>query len=151
VRSGSAQIRCADALEGLGLKLYEMMADQVRANFHACRSEIARYEQCRRRIELHAIETGSGWQSEVCTPVAMQPIYLTTRDLLGAKRSREQIKELAQRIPSLRVFIPYAEALHRMTRGEPRATRELLEPLVEPPTSSTSPYIAGADGCGTLA
>ncbi|HEX6241400.1 MAG TPA: hypothetical protein VFZ61_10920, partial [Polyangiales bacterium] len=50
---GDEALRIADQLEQLGLKLYEMSADQLRAGYYANQGRFALYEQYKQRLDLH--------------------------------------------------------------------------------------------------
>ncbi|MFI5308484.1 MAG: AAA family ATPase, partial [Polyangiales bacterium] len=148
-RDGAEALRRADALEGIGLRLYDLVAEQVRANFYANRGEIALAEAHRERVELYALDTGSSWQAEVWAPSAMMNAYIITRDVLGIKRTAQQLAQLAEEIPSLRLFARLAEASYRLVRGDARGAIELIETILSerPPRS----FIGWAGTCGSLA
>lgn len=84
-RDGDAALEAAKALDGVGLKLYAMVADQVRANYHACRGELELADYFRDRVEMHAVQTGSGWQAEVWAPASAILSSLITEDVIGMK------------------------------------------------------------------
>jgi len=58
-RDDSSTLAIAERLEGFGMKLYEMSADQLRMLYHGLRGEFALSERYRERVELHAIQRGT--------------------------------------------------------------------------------------------
>ena len=135
-RDGAHALRYAAALEGMGSRLYDMVADQVRANFHATRGEAALAEQHRSRVEMHAIDTGSGWQAEVWAPCSAVNAAVHTYDVLALKRAAGQLDQLAPQIPSLALFARLARESYGVLRGDPSAV-DAFETffLAQPPRS----------------
>ena len=57
-------VKSAAALDATGLRLYAMIASQLRFLYYAARGELVRAEPHRARVELHAAHIGSVWQVE---------------------------------------------------------------------------------------
>ena len=125
-RDGEAALEAAKALDGVGLKLYAMVADQVRANYHACRGEAELADYFRDRVEMHAVQAGSGWQAEVWAPASAILSSMITEDVIGMKRTSEELERLSRDIPSLRLHATVARAGSMMLRGDPAHARELF-------------------------
>ena len=123
-REGEAALACADRLEALGLRLYAMAADQVRATYHTNRGHAELGEHFRRRVELHAIDAGSGWQAEVWAPCATLNDPCLAHDPVLYRRVAEQLQALAARLPTLGLYAELALRAYRAHRGEPRAVDE---------------------------
>jgi hypothetical protein len=117
-RDGDAALESAKALDGVGLKLYAMVADQVRANYHACRGEVELADYFRDRVEMHAVQAGSGWQAEVWAPASAILACMITDDIVGMKRTNEELDRLAGEIPSLRRHAAVARASTMLMRGD---------------------------------
>jgi len=129
-RNGDAALECADKLDQLGLRLYDMVAAQVRCTYHALRGEIDQAEDYRHRVETHAIQHGSAWQAEVWAPASMILSYAITGDVIGMKRTAEQLEQLRAQVPSLSRFYELARGEYALLRGDLPATVEILGALV---------------------
>jgi hypothetical protein len=109
----------AQELEGLGLRIYDRAAHQIRMLYHAGRGELDLAEQYRKRMELHAVQTGSAWQVEVTVPLTLSVVYSLLGDLVGVKRVGEQIAQLAQKfeLPALARTARLARTVSLVARG----------------------------------
>ena len=76
-QDGGRALESADALDALGLKLYAMVASQIRFLYHCNRGEFAKAEVHREQVELHAAHVGSAWQVEIWEPSALIPVHAT--------------------------------------------------------------------------
>ena len=108
----------ADELEAVGLRLYDMVACQIRANYHAVHGDAERAREYERRVEVHATRNGSTWQAEVWAPSSRLIAYRRTYDVIGLKRSADELDRLARDIPSLDRYARIARALMRSLRGD---------------------------------
>ena len=108
----------ADRLDQLGLKLYEMVADQLRAVYHAMRGEVDLANDYRAKVETHAVQAGSAWQAEIWVPSSMIVVSVLTRDTIGLKRTMEQIDRLAQQIPALKLHAEMVRAEYNYLKGD---------------------------------
>ena len=118
-RDDSAALECADRLQALHLKLYEMSADQVRMFYYASRGDLLRFEQYRQRVEVHAIQRGSAWQVETWTYSGLVSIYLRLGDVAGLRTCAEQLKRLSAETPSLMQAQQRAQQTYLVMRGTP--------------------------------
>jgi tetratricopeptide (TPR) repeat protein len=130
-RDGPAALQAADALEQTGLQLYRMVAQQVRANYHACRGEIELADLYRDRGEMYAVQAGSAWQAEVWAPSSAILSSILTLDLIGMKRSCDELERLSEEIPSLRRHRDVARAGVMWMRGETAAAVELWQQVLD--------------------
>lgn len=119
----------ADELEACGLRLYDMLAAQLRANYYAYQGNTERLREYERRVELHATRNGSTWQAEVWTPSSRIVAYRRTYDLIGLKRSSEELERLSLEVPSLERYARLARAQLAMCRGEYQVAISLAETL----------------------
>jgi tetratricopeptide (TPR) repeat protein len=117
-REGPGALECAEKLEQSGLKIDEMVANQLRTLHHALRGEAQLADHYRSRVEANAILGGNGWQVEVWVPTSTLLIYILTQDVIGVKRSSEQIDRLSQEIPSLRRKALEARGEYHHLKGE---------------------------------
>ena len=119
LRDGSDALDCAARLESLGLKLYDMSADQVRMLYHGNRGDIEELDRYRRLVEVHAIQRGTAWQVETWAFSGLGAVYMRTEDAAGMKYCFEQLKRLSADVPSLRLTASRAEFSYLVLRGTP--------------------------------
>lgn len=129
LRDSSTALEWADRLERLDLKLYEMIAQHVRALHHAGRGEFDKAREYSERLDVHAVQAGSAWQVEIWAPAGMILPYLAAQDVLGLKRSAEQLARLAEEIPSLGRYARLAHAAYLLCRGDHQRALQIHEIL----------------------
>ena len=130
-RDGDGALQCADKLDAIGLRLYDMLAAQIRSMYHAQRGEIDEAEKYRRRVETHAIQHGSAWQAEVWAPASRVLSYAITGDVIGMKRTMEQLELLRDDIPSLDLYCKLARGEYALLRGDYPGAVETLGRVIE--------------------
>lgn len=130
-RDGDAALDCAKALDNVGLQLYAMVADQVRANYHACRGEVELADYFRDRVEMHAVQAGSGWQAEVWAPASAILACLITDDFVGMKRTSEELDRLSADVPSLARHAAVARSGCMLLRGDAEPARDLYRAVID--------------------
>ncbi len=121
----------ADELEACGLRLYDMVACQVRASYHACRGEVELTREYERKVELYAVRSGTAWQAEAWAPISRILAFTLTGDIIGLKHAAEELQRLAGDIPSLSRYARIAAAGLKVLRGEHESAIPLLEALVK--------------------
>lgn len=139
----------ADELERCDMRLYDMLASQVRANHYAYQGNAELVREHERRVEVHATRSSSTWQAEVWTPSSRLVAYRRTYDLIGLKRASEELHRLSQEIPSLERYSRAARALLFNLTGDFDAAIPLLEALhteAEPRSYIGWAALAGALG-----
>ncbi|HMJ15351.1 MAG TPA: AAA family ATPase, partial [Polyangiaceae bacterium] len=80
---GDEALECARCLDELGIRLWSMVADQVRMMYHANRGELSRAKEYQQKIELHVVQGGTTWQTDIFLPVGMLGTALISRDALA--------------------------------------------------------------------
>ena len=70
---GRAALESADALDAAGLKLYAMIASQIRFLYYMNRGELSKAAPHREQVELHAAHVGCAWQVETWEGGAPHP------------------------------------------------------------------------------
>jgi hypothetical protein len=119
----------ADQLEGCDIRLYDMLACQIRANHYAYQGNVELTREYDRRVEVHAIRSGATWQAEVWTPSSRLVACKRTYDLIGLKRASEELDRLSREIPSLERYARGARGILSMLAGDHDAAIPLLEAL----------------------
>lgn len=146
-RDDSEALAYADTLESLGLKLYELSADQVRMLHYANQGDAARFEHYRERVERHAIQRGSAWQVDTWASAALITVALRTYDALRMRQALEQLKRLSREVPSLTLLVRRAQGAYLLLREKPEASAVLASVLDETPLA----VVGWARAHGTLA
>ena len=126
-RDDSHALECAERLDGLQLKLYDMSADQIRMSYYANRGNREQFEHFRQRVEMHAIQRGTAWQVETWKHHALLTVYLRTGDVAGLKECVQQLKRLRAEIPSFENAYLAALTAYQVLRGTPSAALGVLE------------------------
>jgi hypothetical protein len=120
----------ADALEACGLRLYDMVACQLRANYYGCQGAAASAREWEKQVEMHAVRNGSAWQAEAWAPSSKMLACIITGDLLGLKHAAEELDRLSAEIPSFACNAKLARATLQALRGEQAAALPMLEELL---------------------
>lgn len=131
-RDDSHALECAERLDSLQLKLYDMSADQIRMSYYANRGNREQFEHFRQRVEMHAIQRGTAWQVETWKHHALLTVYLRTGDVAGLKECVQQLKRLRVEIPSLEGAYIAALGAYHVLRGKPSAALDLLDKEATP-------------------
>jgi hypothetical protein len=116
---GRAALESADFLDASGLKLYAMVASQLRQLYHLNRGELADAQRHREEVELHAAQVGTAFQVDLWEPAALLPLYIALGDLVALKRTGHRIEHLAEQAPSLELYARLAKVALAISRGEP--------------------------------
>jgi tetratricopeptide (TPR) repeat protein len=107
-----------------------MAADQLRLMHYASRGELERAAEFQERTELHVLQGGTTWQTDVCLPAHMFMVAMLTEDALALRQAWEQLARQAKEIPSLEVYAEAAHAGYLAARGDGREALAQLELLV---------------------
>jgi hypothetical protein len=129
-RGGDGALQIADKLAQLGIRLFAMAADQLRLMHYALRGELERAAEFQERTELHVLQGGTTWQTDVFLPAHMFMAAMLTEDALGLRQAWEQLARQAKEIPSLEVYAEAAHAGYLAARGDGREALAQLELLV---------------------
>jgi hypothetical protein len=115
---GRVALESADALEGSGLKMYAMIASELRFLYHYNRGELAKAMVHREQVELHAAHVGSAWQVETWEQPALIPVANKLQDVVALKRITDRLQQQSEEQPSLKLYRRLAElALARSLGG----------------------------------
>jgi hypothetical protein len=108
---GSATLESADALDATGLKLYAMIASQLRFLYYAARGEFNKAAPHRDQLELHAAHMGSVWQVETWEAAALILIHaVAIGEVVSATRIVHQLEAISRNVPSLKHYSRLARA-----------------------------------------
>jgi hypothetical protein len=123
-------VACADELEACGLRLYDMVACQIRANYYACQGNADLAREYEKAVEMHAVRNGSAWQAEAWAPSGKVIACIATGDLIGLKHALEELERLVVEIPSFTRIERVARASLKAMRGEYDAAIPVLEQIL---------------------
>ncbi len=139
----------AEELEHLGHRIYHMAADQIRANYYACRGDLENAAVYRRKLEAHALTNGSVWQAEVWAPSSQILADIATDDVIGTKRTWNELARHAREVPSLRRYEIGARLVYLLQTG--RAEEALAEFPAMFEGSEPNGFIGWSTSMGSLA
>lgn len=114
--NSQAALRIADQLDASGMKMYAMVASQLRYLFHANRGEIEQARKHREQVELHAVQVGSAAQVERWESPALLPLGIYTGDVMGATRAMHRLQMDTSAV-YLRPYRRLAEATSLLLSG----------------------------------
>jgi serine/threonine protein kinase len=118
MRDGRGALEAADQLDRLDIKLYRMIASELRMLHHVNRGEMALAEQFREQVELHAIQIGSASQVEYFEPAALILPLTAMSDAAGMRAVAQRLGELAETTPSLARYAELAVMARELTRAD---------------------------------
>jgi hypothetical protein len=121
----------ASTLEGFSA-MHAMQADQLRWLYHAHLGEMERAAVFEQRLELRAIQLGTGWQAELLMPRHRARIAIWTHDAATNGRALRALVRLTRDLPSLEVYERRARAVELVLRGNHRTALPWLEIAEEP-------------------
>jgi tetratricopeptide (TPR) repeat protein len=106
------------------------MLAQLGFLFHVFRGDIEKANECRERLEAHAVQHGSAWQMEVWSSCTSNAAFGNTRDVAGNKRALAQLDRLRRQIPSLEQYWERAAATQQLLAGAPSRAAQMLEAIL---------------------
>jgi hypothetical protein len=115
---GRAALDSANALEASGLKMYTMVASQLRFLYYANRGEFTKAAVHREQVELHAAHVGSAWQVETWEPACLIPVYARIGDIVALTRVADRLELLSKSVPSLRLYSRLARLSLLLVQGD---------------------------------
>jgi tetratricopeptide (TPR) repeat protein len=133
VRGRRAGLAHADEVEAVGLELYAMAADQLRAHYYALRGDSARAAELTGRVELRALQAGTSWQVELWTPAARLHAHVLARDVLGVRGALAELTRLAVDEPGFRAPESFARAAYLSMTGDAEEALEQWRALAAMP------------------
>jgi hypothetical protein len=80
-------LTAADALDASGLKIYAMIASQLRYLYHFNRGELEQAAPHREQVELHAVQVGAAAQVERWESPALIPLSIMIGDVVSSTRA----------------------------------------------------------------
>ncbi len=113
---GRAALESADALDATGIKLYAMVASQLRYLYYMNRGEVAKAAPHRDQVELHAAHVGSAWQVETWEPAALMPVFANISDIVSMTRTADRLDLSCRAVPSLKIYARLADGYLRYVR-----------------------------------
>jgi hypothetical protein len=131
---GTATLDSAYALDATGLRLYAMIASQLRFLYYVARGETLKAAPHRDAVELHAAHVGSLWQAETWeAPFLILFQAVAMGDVVGSARVVDRLAHLSRSVPSLRRY-------HRLSRDGMAAAHDVPDRL-----RAAAAYYAGLE------
>jgi len=133
-RDDERSLRIAERLDGMGVALYPMSTDQLRAMYYAHQGNAELYAQYRDRAEQRAIQQGAIWQNETWTLLVETIVSHRHHNAMALKRVSEQLQRASKVVPTLAVFADRSRGAYLLLRERhiealPWLERCLSEPL----------------------
>jgi tetratricopeptide (TPR) repeat protein len=122
-------MKTVQTLRGLGLAMYEIVAEQIAMVAHAYRGESREAQRCQQRVETLALQGGTTWQTDIFIPVNLLIAHYLAGDIVALKHARQQLLRRAAEVPSIAVFGRLAAALIQLSRGRCAEALETFEQL----------------------
>jgi hypothetical protein len=144
---GRGALESADALDRTGLKLYAMVASQLRWLYYTLRGQFKKAATHREQVELQAAHLGSVWQVETWEAAALLLVYPKLADIVASTRLAHRLELLAQTVPSMKHYARLAKAGLSHSRKDISAFPAADEYEAHPPRS----YIGWAGVQGYVA
>lgn len=118
-----------DELRALRLRFFEVGVDQARIIQHRMRGEEEVAAEIEARVELEFVRLGSVWQVEAFMPVISSLAYGNTRDMLGLRRTIEELAVMCNDGFRYDGFLALARGEYLRERGDAAAALVELEPV----------------------
>jgi len=115
---GRTALDSADALDAAGMKLYRMIASQLRFLYHVNRGELAKAAPHRAQVELHAAHVGSAWQVENWEASALILVNTALGDVVECTRVTKRLGVMSETVPSLRLYAHLARLAQNLVSHE---------------------------------
>jgi tetratricopeptide (TPR) repeat protein len=115
---GRGALESADVLDTVGLRLYTMIASQLRWLYYTLRGEFDKALPHRRLVEEHAADVGSVWQVETWQGASLLVLYSAMRDIVSSTRILEELHAASRTIPSLKPYVRAAQVNLLLARGD---------------------------------
>jgi hypothetical protein len=116
-RDNSRALEIADRLEQQPLKLFQVSADQIRANYYGHQGNMRKARHARARVEARALQRGMTWQVEIWAPGSGLTIAIRQHDAMSAKRATGQLRHLARDSQELHGVMMTGQAIYLLLRG----------------------------------
>lgn len=126
-RADGSATKTVQAMRGLGLAMYDVVAEQIAMLEHAYRGESKQAQQCRQRVEALALQGGTTWQTEIFIPVNLLMAHYLAGDVVALKQARQQLARRGAELPAIATYGIIANALVQLSRGRYNEAIETIE------------------------
>ncbi|HEX2677616.1 MAG TPA: hypothetical protein VHM19_13275, partial [Polyangiales bacterium] len=120
----------ADALEATGYAMHELVAEQLRVQYHGFRGEAEEVRKAQESMEGCAIQLGFSWQVETWSAIVINLYGALWQDLIVSKRALDETARMAHEVPSLTRYAITSDATYQLLRGKPRECIELYKSVL---------------------
>ena len=129
-RGDAGVLERARRLEQTGLDVHELIAAQLRLQYHGFRGETEQVREAFEQVETRAIQTGYAWQVESWAAIAVNLFGGLWNDVILTKRSLDETERLRHEIPTLDRYARSSRATYLLQRGDPRECIEVYLPML---------------------
>jgi len=148
---GRGALESAEALDRMGLKLYAMIASELRCIYWTMRGEFAKAAIHREQVEIHAAHVGSVWQVETWEAAALLLVYPQTGDTVGSTRLAHRLERLSKTVPSMKRYAALARDGILLSRGEPSNRPAIARVIAKYEAQVPRSYVGWAGAMGYVA
>jgi hypothetical protein len=148
---GRGALESADALDRTGLKLYAMIASQLRWLYYTLRGEFVKAAAHRLQLELHAAHVGSVWQVETWQAAALLLVYPQIGDIVGSTHLAHRLELLSRSVPPMKRYAGLARSGILLSRREPAHKASIARTIAEYETHVPRSYSGWATSRGYVA
>jgi tetratricopeptide (TPR) repeat protein len=117
-----------EALRASNVSFMWVLAECLRYAYHLNRGEMAAADQAQQALDRLTARYGNSWIADVMTAVELTPLHLAG-DVVGLKRSIEQLETLVEKHPSLALHLSLARAMYEGHRKRPERAVAIYESI----------------------
>jgi hypothetical protein len=132
-RDDDRSLQMAERLDRMGVALYPMSTDQLRAMYYAHQGNADLYAHYRERSEHRAIQQGAIWQNETWTLLVETIVSHRHHNAMALKRVSEQLQIASKVVPTLAVFAERSRGAYLLLRERHTQALPWLERCLEEP------------------
>jgi len=124
-RDEGGALEAADTLDALGMKMYRLVATELRMLHYINRGSLVQASEQARLVEIHAVEMGSASLVELWEPAALLLAHGSTGELVSLRNAAQRLAENARTYPIMARYARLAElAIEHTTRDRMRVIGE---------------------------
>ncbi len=127
----------ARILDQSGRDFDQLIAAQLRLQYHGFRGEAEQVRRAYERMEQCAIQAGSGWQAEIWSGITINLFATAWGDIVLAKRSMDETERIRAELPSIERYALTSRAAYLLQRGKFGECADIYKRLLpQEPTQS---------------
>jgi hypothetical protein len=125
LRGDEKVLERADTLEASEIDIHQLIAAQLRLQYHAFRGESEQMKAAFTQMEACAVQSGYTWQVQTWAAITVNLVGGLVNDLMMIKRALDETERMAVEVSSLERYAASSRALYLLQRGMPRECIEV--------------------------